>query len=132
MPLLIPQFGCAPIARHDSREARGTGCPTASPFHAGFGECALPAAIHESNQAPAPPAFPPYVRLPLCRDLRFHRGCNRIIAGGPGRADRYLRYLQCEMERTVPLFDTGRDVRQWHHDRGAPHRLRRCLTVGVS
>lgn len=61
-----------------------------------------------------------YFHLPFCRSACYFCGCNVIYTSQTEKMDRYLEYLEKEMEILSKFLDTSRVVTQMHFGGGTP------------
>ncbi|EQD80517.1 oxygen-independent coproporphyrinogen III oxidase, partial [mine drainage metagenome] len=100
MTLHAPQAPCFDaelIRRYDVVGPRYTSYPTAPQFHAGFGEAALRAEAHASNDDPIPRDLSVYVHVPFCLSPCFYCGCTRLITRDHAKGEQYLQHLYAEI-----------------------------------
>ena len=62
-----------------------------------------------------------YFHLPFCETLCWFCGCTTVISGDHSRADRYLDYLEKELDLTTPLIDGERRAVRLHFGGGTPN-----------
>lgn len=61
-----------------------------------------------------------YIHLPFCETQCWFCGCTKVITRDRSSADRYLDYLEKEINLTAPLLPRGREVVQLHFGGGTP------------
>src|SRR5690606_20527474 len=61
-----------------------------------------------------------YFHLPFCETLCWFCGCTKVITRDRASADRYLDYLEKEMELTSALLHPESEVVQLHFGGGTP------------
>ncbi|MFC3847984.1 oxygen-independent coproporphyrinogen III oxidase [Helicobacter baculiformis] len=105
------------FAHHSKPGPRYTSYPTAVEFHAGFQERDLIQALARS-QTEVPLSL--YFHLPFCKSPCYFCACNVIYSSSERKKERYILYLQKELELLKEHLDTGREVVQWHFGGGTP------------
>jgi oxygen-independent coproporphyrinogen-3 oxidase len=61
-----------------------------------------------------------YFHLPFCRSACYFCGCNVVFTSKEDKKDRYIGYLQKELEILSRYLDTSREVLQMHFGGGTP------------
>ena len=61
-----------------------------------------------------------YVHLPFCGSICYYCACNKVITRDRGRAAKYVRYLEREIDMCGELLAGGLDVAQMHWGGGTP------------
>lgn len=61
-----------------------------------------------------------YFHLPFCRSACYFCGCNVIYTSKQDKLDRYISYLEKELEILSGILDTNRVVTQLHFGGGTP------------
>ena len=61
-----------------------------------------------------------YFHMPFCKSACYFCGCNVIYTGKTDKMDRYIDYLEREMEILSRFLDTSRKVTQMHFGGGTP------------
>lgn len=61
-----------------------------------------------------------YFHLPFCRSACYFCGCNVIYTSKQDKLDRYISYLEKELEILSGILDTSRVVTQLHFGGGTP------------
>lgn len=64
-----------------------------------------------------------YIHLPFCASLCWFCGCTKIISTDQSIADRYLDYLEMEIDMVLPRVGADRKVVQLHFGGGSPNFL---------
>lgn len=64
-----------------------------------------------------------YFHLPFCESLCWFCACAKEITTDQARADRYLDYLEKELDLFMPHFGPNRPVEQIHYGGGSPSFL---------
>jgi len=103
------------IEKYNYSGPRYTSYPTALEFDESFKYSQLIAA--ESDYPKRPLSL--YVHIPFCHKLCYFCGCNKVITRHQNKADKYLDYLELEINAQAPHF-TNRQVTQLHWGGGTP------------
>ena len=61
-----------------------------------------------------------YFHLPFCRSACYFCGCNVVFTSKEDKKERYIDYLEREMEILAKYLDTDREVLQMHFGGGTP------------
>jgi len=96
---------------------RYTSYPTALEFHEGFDAEAFDSEL--ANQDSNNP-ISLYFHLPFCRSACYFCGCNVVYTSKDEKKDRYIDYLEKELEILSGKIDTSRLVTQLHFGGGTP------------
>jgi oxygen-independent coproporphyrinogen-3 oxidase len=96
---------------------RYTSYPTALEFNESFDYKALDAEfdVQESKRA-----ISLYFHLPFCRSACYFCGCNVVYTSKEEKKDRYIDYLEKELEILSKKINTKREVSQLHFGGGTP------------
>ncbi len=110
---------------------RYTSYPTALEFHEGFDANALDKEF-ENQDKNRPISL--YFHLPFCRSACYFCGCNVVYTSKEDKKDRYIDYLEKELEILSSKLDTKREVTQLHFGGGTPtffnkEQLGRVITL---
>ncbi|WP_104686353.1 oxygen-independent coproporphyrinogen III oxidase [Helicobacter felis] len=111
-PLDFQQF-----AHHSKPGPRYTSYPTAVEFHTNFQESDL---IQALERTPKQTPLSLYFHLPFCKSPCYFCACNVIYSSSERKKERYIVYLQKELELLKRYLDTGREVVQLHFGGGTP------------
>ena len=114
-------FDRALIERYDGRGPRYTSYPTALQFDASFTEDDYRRHATASNDAGRPLSL--YVHIPFCKTLCYYCACNKIVTRNQERVQKYMGYLNREIDMQSALFDRSRTVEQLHFGGGTPTYL---------
>ncbi|WP_066567732.1 oxygen-independent coproporphyrinogen III oxidase [Snodgrassella sp. CFCC 13594] len=96
---------------------RYTSYPTADRFYSEFGPANFQAAIqHHGGQTP----LSLYVHVPFCNTICYYCGCNKVITKDHSRADRYLDYLDKELDLVAANWTGKPLLAQLHFGGGTP------------
>jgi oxygen-independent coproporphyrinogen-3 oxidase len=107
------------IARYDRPGPRYTSYPTAVEFHAGVTADVYAEHLARADRlAQAPLSV--YVHLPFCEERCGFCGCNVVITKHRDVADRYLDYLDREVDLLAAHLPRRRQVSQLHWGGGTP------------
>ncbi len=96
---------------------RYTSYPTALEFNESFDYKALDAEFLVQNSKRA---ISLYFHLPFCRSACYFCGCNVVYTSKEEKKDRYIDYLEKELEILSKKVDTKREVSQLHFGGGTP------------
>jgi oxygen-independent coproporphyrinogen-3 oxidase len=96
---------------------RYTSYPTALEFNEQFNTTSLEQEF--KNQDPNKP-LSLYLHLPFCRSACYFCGCNVIYTSKEDKKERYIDYIQKELEILSKYLDTSRQVIQMHLGGGTP------------
>jgi oxygen-independent coproporphyrinogen-3 oxidase len=96
---------------------RYTSYPTALEFHEGFDDKALDKEF-ENQDKNRPISL--YFHLPFCRSACYFCGCNVVYTSKEDKKDRYIDYLEKELDILSSKLDTSREVTQLHFGGGTP------------
>ncbi|MGF1679049.1 MAG: oxygen-independent coproporphyrinogen III oxidase [Candidatus Methylacidiphilales bacterium] len=118
---LIPEagrFDSSLIQKYDRPVPRYTSYPTAVQFGSDYG----PQLKREDLTAAATIDEPlsVYIHLPFCASICLFCGCNVTPTRDRRRSDRYLDYLEKEMDLTFAHLGRNRAVDQLHFGGGSP------------
>ncbi len=97
---------------------RYTSYPTALRFSEEVDSATLLDDLQQSARDKNPLSL--YFHLPFCQSACWFCGCTRIITRNPTAPDRYLDYLQKEIELTRPHIGEDRQAVQMHFGGGTP------------
>lgn len=98
---------------------RYTSYPPANYFHEGFSSTDLLIAIEESNELkPSNLSF--YFHIPFCKHHCTYCGCNAYAMANNDGIDAYMKALNAELQRVLPLIDSTREISQIHFGGGSP------------
>lgn len=96
---------------------RYTSYPTALEFNESFDYKALDAEFLAQDSKRA---ISLYFHLPFCRSACYFCGCNVVYTSKEEKKDRYIDYLELELEILSKKIDTKREVSQLHFGGGTP------------
>lgn len=103
------------IEKYNYSGPRYTSYPTALEFSESFNYQALMQATHVYPEK----ALSLYIHIPFCHKLCYFCGCNKVITRHQEKADKYLDYLEKEIQQQSPYFK-NRIVSQLHWGGGTP------------
>ncbi|PAF47456.1 oxygen-independent coproporphyrinogen III oxidase [Helicobacter sp. 12S02232-10] len=112
------------FVKYSKSGPRYTSYPTAVEFNSSFDNEALKASFERNDNIDAyskeklPLSL--YVHLPFCRSACYFCGCNVIYTSKEDKKDRYIIYLQKELEILKKCMNTNREVVQFHFGGGTP------------
>jgi oxygen-independent coproporphyrinogen-3 oxidase len=113
----------AQLQRYDKPGPRYTSYPTAVEFTDAFDEAAYRGRLEAASVMTDQP-LSLYVHLPFCEERCLYCGCMTIITQRRDVADRYLQYLEREIEMLANALQERRSVVQHHWGGGTPTYLR--------
>ncbi len=96
---------------------RYTSYPTALEFNESFNYKALDAEFKVQDNKRA---ISLYFHLPFCRSACYFCGCNVVYTSKEEKKDRYIDYIERELEILSKKIDTKREVSQLHFGGGTP------------
>ncbi|WP_088241320.1 oxygen-independent coproporphyrinogen III oxidase [Calothrix rhizosoleniae] len=115
------QFNSNLLQKYDRPVPRYTSYPTATEFKTNFGDLDYRAGIAIGNYKQTPISL--YCHIPFCQTGCYFCGCNTIITQSKNVADKYLIYLEKEIQQVANLIDSSRPVTQLHWGGGTPNYL---------
>jgi oxygen-independent coproporphyrinogen-3 oxidase len=107
------------IARYDRSGPRYTSYPTAVEFHEGINDETYRARLALADAAPGEP-LSMYVHLPFCEARCSFCGCNVVITRHRQVGDRYLDFLDREVDLVADCLPSRRAISQMHWGGGTP------------
>lgn len=107
------------IRRLDVPAPRYTSYPTVPMWSETFGPASGLAALGRAAKAPEAP-LGLYVHIPFCKSRCSFCGCNVIVSRSREKADRYLDYLEKELDLVSAQLGARRNVSQLHWGGGTP------------
>jgi oxygen-independent coproporphyrinogen-3 oxidase len=119
-PASACEFDADLIRRLDRNGPRYTSYPTADRFVDRFGPDDYRAAVCSRNAAARIRPLSVYVHVPFCESLCYYCGCNKIITRDRAKAERYLCYLEREIDLQALLLHGRVRVEQLHLGGGTP------------
>ncbi len=105
------------FAKYSKPGPRYTSYPTAPEFNESFDEKAY---INELKNQDKNRPLSLYFHLPFCRSACYFCGCNVVYTSKEDKKERYIGYLQKELEILSKYLDTSRRVIQLHFGGGTP------------
>jgi len=96
---------------------RYTSYPTALEFNESFDVKAFDKEL-ENQDSSRPLSL--YFHLPFCRSACYFCGCNVVYTSKESKKDRYIDYIEKELEILASKIDTSRVVTQMHFGGGTP------------
>lgn len=112
------KVGADLLIRHDKPGPRYTSYPTAPTWSEFFGDAEYRNALSVASAEDAPLSL--YVHIPFCSHRCAFCGCNVIISKSETIVDKYLRYLDREIEMVARTLGLRRRVNQLHWGGGTP------------
>lgn len=107
------------LARYDRPGPRYTSYPTAVEFHHGVTDAVYASSLARADAESGDP-LSVYVHLPFCEERCAYCGCNVVITKHRDVADRYLDYLEREIDLLAVHLPRRRHVSQLHWGGGTP------------
>jgi oxygen-independent coproporphyrinogen-3 oxidase len=108
------------VRRLDRNGPRYTSYPTADRFAATYTAADYrSAAARRADDARTRP-LSLYVHIPFCASLCYYCGCNKVITRDRAKAERYLGYLEREIDLHAHLLQGRVRVEQLHLGGGSP------------
>ena len=114
-----PELTPALLARYDRPGPRYTSYPTAVEFHEGVDDAAYVGSLTRANARSGDP-LSLYVHLPFCEERCAYCGCNVVITKHRDVAERYLDYLDREVDLLAAHLPERRTISQLHWGGGTP------------
>lgn len=110
------------FAKYSKSAPRYTSYPTAIEFKESFTYENLKNALARNDKFSLDSKLPLsiYVHLPFCKSACYFCGCNVIYTSKEDKKDRYIDYLNKEINILKTLMDTNREVVQFHFGGGTP------------
>ncbi len=99
---------------------RYTSYPTVPQWSGEFGEAHVERAIQEGQKQRPEAPIGLYFHLPFCRNRCSFCGCNVVVTQNQSVADKYLDYLEQEIELYRPLLGSRTQFGQLHLGGGTP------------
>jgi oxygen-independent coproporphyrinogen-3 oxidase len=117
---LVCEFDAELIRRLDRKGPRYTSYPTADRFVDTFTaeDYRRALALRAADTRVRPLSV--YVHVPFCESLCYYCGCNKIITRDRAKAERYLGYLEREIDLQAGLLRGRVRVEQLHLGGGTP------------
>jgi oxygen-independent coproporphyrinogen-3 oxidase len=109
------------VRRYDRPGPRYTSYPTALELHEGLGREAFREELRKAAQREGPLSL--YVHLPFCEERCLFCGCHVVVTRKREVAERYLGFLEKEIDAVARLLGRGRRVTQLHWGGGTPTYL---------
>ncbi len=110
------------LIRYDKPGPRYTSYPTAPEWNDEFGPGDYRKALDDAATRAGEP-LSMYIHIPFCHERCIYCGCNVVVTEKEGVADRYLDYLDRELELAAQVLGDRRDVMQLHWGGGTPTYL---------
>jgi oxygen-independent coproporphyrinogen III oxidase len=122
VPAVTAADVAARLQRYDKPGPRYTSYPTAVEFSDAFDEAAYRGRLQAASAMNDQP-LSLYVHLPFCEERCLYCGCMTIITHRREVADRYLQYLEREIEMLADALQGRQMVVQHHWGGGTPTYL---------
>lgn len=111
------------LRRFDRPGPRYTSYPTAVEFAASVGADAYRDKLRQADEAGAEAPLSLYVHIPFCQKRCRFCACHVIATSHQEVADRYLEYLEREIDAIAELLPRRRQLAQMHWGGGTPTYL---------
>ena len=108
------------IAKYDRPGPRYTSYPTADRFVEGYGPAQHLLTLQNRRKVAPDRPLSLYVHVPFCNTICFYCGCNKVVTKNHSRSEKYLRYIECEVELVSKHLTGSRCVDQLHLGGGTP------------
>ncbi|ATB68618.1 oxygen-independent coproporphyrinogen-III oxidase 1 [Sulfurospirillum diekertiae] len=105
------------FAKYSKPGPRYTSYPTAPEFHEGFTHQSYESILATQDKSRK---LSLYFHLPFCRSACYFCGCNVVYTSKEDKKERYISYLERELELLSKHLDTSREVIQMHFGGGTP------------
>ena len=105
------------FSKYSKPGPRYTSYPTAPEFNESFDEEAY---INELKNQDSKRPLSLYFHLPFCRSACYFCGCNVVYTSKEDKKERYISYLEKELDLLEKYLDTKREVIQMHFGGGTP------------
>ncbi|MFB1009206.1 MAG: coproporphyrinogen III oxidase, partial [Sulfurospirillum sp.] len=105
------------FAKYSKAGPRYTSYPTAPEFHDGFTAKSYESILAHQDENRK---LSLYFHLPFCRSACYFCGCNVVYTSKEDKKERYIDYLERELELLSKHLDTSREVIQMHFGGGTP------------
>ena len=105
------------FAKYSKPGPRYTSYPTAPEFHEGFTHQSYESILATQDKSRK---LSLYFHLPFCRSACYFCGCNVVYTSKEDKKERYISYLERELELLSQHLDTSREVIQMHFGGGTP------------
>ena len=105
------------FSKYSKPGPRYTSYPTAPEFNESFNEEAY---IKELKEQDTNRPLSLYFHLPFCRSACYFCGCNVVYTSKEDKKERYISYLEKELNLLEQYLDTNREVIQLHFGGGTP------------
>ncbi|WP_129630037.1 oxygen-independent coproporphyrinogen III oxidase [Candidatus Oscillochloris fontis] len=110
------------LARYNKPGPRYTSYPTVPAWTESFGEAEYREALNDLATRNHDP-ISLYVHLPFCAERCTYCGCNATVTTRADVVDKYLDYVERELDLVVPQLGARRQVVQLHWGGGTPNFL---------
>lgn len=107
------------LAKYSKPGPRYTSYPTANEFHK-FTQDDLTQSLSNSDKNYSHIPFSLYTHMPFCKSACYFCGCNVIYTGKEERKQRYISYLQKELNLLKDHLNCKKEVVQFHFGGGTP------------
>lgn len=115
----LPPLSDKLIEKLDVPGPRYTSYPTVPEWRSDYGPQELEEALQAASAEPEEP-LGLYVHIPFCEERCSFCGCNVVVTRSAEKAERYLDYIEREMDLAVPHLGQRRTIRQLHWGGGTP------------
>ena len=118
------------LARFDVSGPRYTSYPTADRFVEAFTAHDYQAALRQASPRP----LSVYIHVPFCESVCYYCACNKVVTKHHSLAQRYVQYLERELDLVIAQLGANHTVSQLHFGGGTPtflsdDQLRQCMDM---
>mgnify|MGYP006288396765 CR=1 FL=1 len=115
----LPPLDATLVEKLDVPGPRYTSYPTVPEWSTSYGPDDHVAALKRASERPRDP-LGLYVHVPFCEERCAFCGCNVVVTRSSEKADRYLDYVDRELDLVTPHLGERRTVSQLHWGGGTP------------
>ena len=108
------------LAKHSKPGPRYTSYPTANEFNKNFNAANLLESFSRADSKYRDKDLSLYTHLPFCKSACYFCGCNVIYTSKEDKKERYIKYLEKELNLLKDSMDTKKKVVQFHFGGGTP------------
>ena len=113
------------LSKFDVSGPRYTSYPTADRFIEAFDASTYKSWIEKRGLGGQTRPLSLYIHIPFCESICYYCACNKVITKDHGRAAKYIRYLQRELELVANILGGDPPAVQMHWGGGTPNFLHR-------
>ncbi len=108
------------LSKYSKPGPRYTSYPTANEFNTTFNHETLLESFKRADSKYGDIGLSLYTHLPFCKSACYFCGCNVVYTSKEDKKDRYITYLQKELDLLLESMNTKREVIQFHFGGGTP------------